>query len=367
MVRTQVYTGLNTFFHIEDNFDNAIIQRKAMLYINDVAVLLSPLISFKVNNQFKFKLNNILAEIANDIQVPDLENIRNFKIEALPELIKTLKIVVSNKDNSNQIETSYTILFGKIPAEEFFSLQQDTLQVNFQNALTCRDETQYVSDSQPIFINTIVGFVLSNETSITLKVIAEYFFYDGSLVRSDISTLHEVANNMVYRFGSTVKDLKEHIPDDFQTRNLLSVSLSFHTVIDSESLQISPDMVFVINPAYYPDERIVIYQNQLGVYESLSFKGQITKEKETSTETIMNDGMQKNVSISSRKKISLQLSPEEHDVQAIVDDIDASKNIYLVLGGKLMPLIRDFKSLKSFDSQTINDAPVFDFKYPFEY
>lgn len=366
MLRNQIYTAFNTFLHVEDNLDAAIKSRKATLFLDDVPLLQSALISFKVNNQFKFTLHKILQEVQTEMYSPEaFLNLEDCLLEAQPAHTRNLKIVVSNMSDTSPIETIYKILLCKMPVERFVSLKQDTLQVNFQNLLSNRDEIQEVSVSQPLFMHTLVGF--ETEAAIYIQVFAKYVFEDETDETIEIASLPDAPNDTVLGFYFTLAQLKAKIPTVLKTKTLQYCSICFVAQIGEEREQISPECFYVEDKAYYQDEKTIVYQNQYGVYESLRFLGTVAKENEASLESLLNEGEEKNISARFRKKLSLTLGSSQNDIEAITDDLSLSKNIYLIESGKAIALVKDFKNLKSFDSSTVNDSPVFEFKYPYEY
>lgn len=369
MTRTKLYTAFNHFFHTEEVDSNSLLTfRKAYLWINNTKILASSLLSYKVKNTFVFRLNRILQDSYLLTQTPPPTGVLDsLLLEAINTSIKTLTVKTANIDETNTNDTDYNILLGKIHPEKFLadqSLLSATVQMSLSNIIAYR----LVGQNQPIFLYALMSFDLVPGDAPTIQVFATFEFTDGSIFLQELAVLADAANLTVYQFSGSIALLTAHLPTAQQSLTLACCTIWFNVIIGTVTTKITPDSIIIPDYQYYPDEQTIIYQNPFGLHESIRFTGQITRENEIFSETILNQGNETNISSRFRKKITMQLGIDNaQNTEAIIDDLSASNVIYWLTNGNLIPLVKDFKSLKSFDSTTQVDSPTLDFKLPYEY
>jgi hypothetical protein len=368
MQRTKTYSAFNPFFHIEEDTTTLEKYRRADLFINDLQILSESLLSYKLKNTFSFRLNRVLQDLYLLSQTPPPTGVLvSFALESVDTQIKKLTIKTANFDNTNTNATDYTVLLGKIHPEKFLAnhtLLSNNIAIPLTNLTSCR----LVGEDQPVFLYALITFDLTQSTTPSLNIIANFEFTDGSIFTQTIATEPTTLNNTIYKFQSTINLLVANLPTAQQALILANCTLSFALTIGTETQNITPDTVLIPDYQYYPDAQTLIYLNPFGLYECIRFTGQITRENEIFSESILNQGNETNISSRFRKKISLQLAIDNaQNTEAIIDDLSYSNAIYWQQSSNLIPLVKDFRTLKSFDSTTQNDSPTLDFRLPYEY
>jgi len=369
MLRNQIYTAFNTFYEVESNTNPAVLYRKAQMFLDNVAVSSTEILAYKsIANVFRWQLNRMLEDAQEAIYSPEnLVNLTDVLLQAQPSHTKTLKVTTRNLDNSDSLDTTYNLLLAKLPVEKF-AINQHYYFLKSQNLLSNRSDVQSYANDQPIMIHSLVNF--QGIEILNLVVVGNFYFEkDGVYVEEliDLAVINNTANNKVYGFYANINVFKSKIPQKYFSYNFVACKIMFVNRDNGTDTQISESYFVKPDLAYYPEAKTLIYQNQFGVFESLRLLGVVQKENEVSSESILNNGIEKDVFARFRKKLTLNLSPNQGDAEAIVDDLSLSKKIYLLEGTNLIPLVRDFKSLKSYDSSSIGETPQFDFKYPYEY
>lgn len=368
MQRTKTISAFNPFFHIEEDSTTVQKYRKANLYINNTKILSDSLLSYKLKNTFTFRLNRVLQDLYLLNQTPPSTGVLvGISLENIDTCIKTLTVKTANLDDTNTNATDYTVLLGKVHPEKFLA-NQSLLSATTAIALTNLVSYRLVGEDQPVFIYALIAFELPVGATTTLNVMANFEFTDGSIFTQTIATEPAAINTTIYKFSATINLLVAALPTTQQALTITTCTLSFALTIGNETQNIAPDTVLIPDYQYYPDAQTIIYLNPFGLYECIRFTGQITRENEIFSESILNEGNETNISSRFRKKISLQLAIDNaQNTEAIIDDLSYSNAIYWQLNGNLIPLVKDFKTLKSFDSTTQTDTPTLDFRLPYEY
>lgn len=281
-----------------------------------------------------------------------------------------LKVITTNPEKTGEASDDFNIILTNYP--NFNWLNESTgiysMPATQQYTATTRPDSRLVSTTQPLFLSTLINF---NEQIATYKVQAIANFEDNSTYIFIVTELNEYAesgidlNLCAITLTTTITNILTLIDTTLYAKEVKSITLTILTDgPDYTNQPISEPQTYHIDHAFYPEEQIIIYKNQIGVYDVLRTTGQIVKDNDRTVESFTNNNTEKDLKIKNRKKISINLGIENADQSVeICEAISASKNIYLLENKQFIQILLASNSLKPYDSNKQADDPTLEFKY----
>jgi hypothetical protein len=363
----------NFIFKREDPSPNADLRRLAVLELNGQKINESnPIVAINFKSEYTYRLHSYLEKqsIVDTNQKPLIDFDTLFTLTKDFNLLAQLKVITTNPEKTGEASDDFNIILTNYP--NFNWLNELTgiysMPATPQYTATTRPNSRIVSTTQPLLLSTLLNF---NEGITNLKVQAIATFEDNSIYQFTTTELNnQVAaginvNPHIITLTTTITNILTLIDTNLYPKEVKSITL---TILadgsDYTNQSISEPQTYYIDHAFYPEEQIIIYKNQIGVYDVLRTTGQTMKDNDRTVESFTNNNTEKDLKIKNRKKLSINLGIENADQSVeICEAISASKNIYLLENKQFIQIILASNSLKPYDSNKQADDPTLEFKY----
>lgn len=312
----------------------------------------APLLSAKQNGKYRFNLKYILnndALFTNDA-LPEKDYKGTFRPVGL---IKRFKVRIDNADsaeiyfiNGNAPDRIYDV-YGQNTFTNFRKLGNPFLSFSPGLKLVKPKSVQYL-----YYLNNL------NDAPTTIKLKAKITLLDGSVQTRLISTFENV--NPYEIIASTVSPV-----DMVDGTTLVIDEIDFFEIFltTNDDEVITERKRFIIDRSFEDDNICILYRNQLGVFETFDFDGQVNLLKDFTFSSFQNEVENIDFETTVVQKIVAKTSALEKGwSNYLSEDLMQSNEIYwLHPDGRRIRLSKINKSLKVKDEKE-NDKLEIEFK-----